>query len=146
MKAFVIGGLNSLQEKKKAEAILKKMGYVDRGKSTRGWRYKCDFIKCKEDGFYTHHKHDCDQTPITLEELQAMATPYPKEMMVWNFYEEQAQKQLVVAKVEHDEKVAYIINQGGFLGCYNYAKPIEEELTHEERIQRLEDELKKLKI
>ena len=87
-----------------------------------------------------------DSQVITLEELQDMAKPYPKEMMVWDYDEEHAHKRLVVAKVEHEGVVRYVSVSNERFHLWKHAKPIEEELTHEERIQRLEDELKKLKI
>ena len=140
MKAFVIGGLDSPKKKKKAEALLKKMGYWN-----NEYRGACDFIMTYSYGDYQYHSHNCGQTPITLEELQDMANPYPKEMMVWDDYEKQVYKHLVLAKVEHEGRERYVSFAKNTFYLWKHAKPIEEELTHEERIQRLEDELKKLK-
>lgn len=74
MKKFVIGGLNSLQEKKKAEAILKKMGYLSDEDWNTDFRYKCSFISCYNNhGIYIYQTHDCGEIPITLEELKAIS-------------------------------------------------------------------------
>jgi hypothetical protein len=75
MKQFVIGGLDTPQEKKKAEAILKKIGYQDDEDWNNEFRGECEFLKCYKQGGYSYQPHDCEQTPITLEELEKMAKP-----------------------------------------------------------------------
>jgi hypothetical protein len=75
MKQFVIGGLDTPQKKKKAEAILKKMGYRDVEEWNNEYRDKCDFIMTYIYGGYQYHSHDCFSTPIPLEDLEKMAKP-----------------------------------------------------------------------
>lgn len=75
MKEFVIGGLDTPKKKQKAEAILKDLGY----KGNEDWNDICrntelsSFIETYGDGSYLYHTHDCDETPITLKDLKAIA-------------------------------------------------------------------------
>jgi hypothetical protein len=96
-------------------------------------------------GEFTFSTSPHNSQVITLEELQAMANHYPNEMMVWDDDEECAVQREVLARIEHRGIITYVTFRRGRFYLWKHAKPIEEELTHEERIQRLEDELKKLK-
>jgi hypothetical protein len=75
MKEFVIGGLDTPQKKKKAEAILKKMGYLSNKEWNNEFRNNCDFIMTHSYGDYQYQNHNCRQTPIALEDLEKMAKP-----------------------------------------------------------------------
>lgn len=74
MKQFVIGGLNTPQKKSEAEAILKELGYVDRGDYNviRRENEKCTFISAYHEGAYSYRNTNCGETPITLEDLRTM--------------------------------------------------------------------------
>jgi len=74
MKQFVIGGLDTPEKKQEAEAILKEFGYRDDQHWNERWREDedCTFIDVYIDGDYQYHNHNCEQTPITLDELRTM--------------------------------------------------------------------------
>ena len=75
MKSFVIGGLDSPKKKQEAEAILKDLGYESNEEWNKKWREDadCTFIETYTYGDYQYHNHDCQKTPITLEELKSIA-------------------------------------------------------------------------
>jgi len=78
MKEFVIGGLDTPKKKREAEAILKRLGYVDRVEWNSLWREDEEFTfinayKMPSGYRYSYYNHKCFQTPITLKELKAIA-------------------------------------------------------------------------
>jgi hypothetical protein len=115
------------------------------GVNTSGYMGQIGYYYGLFDGVFKFNTSPRNSQVITLEELQAMANPYPNEMMVWDDDEECAVQREVLARIEHRGIITYVTFRRGRFYLWKHAKPIEEELTHEERIQRLEDELKKLK-
>ena len=74
MKPFVIGGLDTPEKKQEAEAILKGLGCVDDEKWNLETRDEEGFTFIRAYEYYSYHNHDCQKTPITLEDLRTMKT------------------------------------------------------------------------
>jgi len=128
MKQFVIGVLDTPQKKQEAEAILKELGYESNERWNINFREDEDatFIATYIYGDYQYHNHDCEQPPITLEELKAMKNPYPKVMWVWDDHEKSAIKHEVIMEIEHEGIKGYVNRDGNDFYVYRNAKDIEE--------------------
>jgi len=92
MKEFVIGGLDTPKKKREAEAILKRLGYVDRVEWNSLWREDEEFTfinayKMPSGYRYSYYNHKCFQTPITLKELKAMAKQEESPSFIYTLQE-----------------------------------------------------------
>lgn len=119
--------------------------FKDLGVNTSGYMGQISYYYGLFDGVFKFNTSPRNSQVITLEELQDMANPYPNEMIVWGNCDERNYKHLVVAKVKHEGLVRYVSFSKNTFYLWKHAKPIEDDLTHEERIKILEDEIKKLK-
>ena len=93
---------------------------------------------------------DCNSNPrssqvITLEELKAMAKPYPKMMWVWDEDGDTPQKREVIGEIQSHGIKYYITHYVGddFPTCWRNAEDIEEPTKMKTPIQELIDWLNK---
>ena len=72
---------------------------------------------------------------ITLEELKAMANPYPKMMWVWDYEGRSKTKQEVITEVEDKGIKGYVTFYGDSFSVWRHAKDIEEPIGMKTPIQ-----------
>ena len=85
---------------------------------------------------------------ITLKELKAIANPYPKMMLVWDFENQDAIKREVINEIEHKGIKGYITFDGEDLYVYRNAKDIIEptEITLEQIAEKFGVKVEQIKI
>ena len=81
------------------------------------------------DGLFDYERIPLNSQVITLEELKAMANPYPKVMWVWDDSEGAKTKLKVINEIEHEGIKCYIAQDGNDFYVYRNAKDIEEPMV-----------------
>lgn len=100
------------------------------------------------DGEFNLMESPYNSQVITLEELKAMANPYPKVMWVWDFENQDAIKREVLNEIEHKGIKGYITFDGEDLYVYRNAKDIIEptEITLEQIAEKFGVKVEQIKI
>ena len=99
-------------------------------------------------GWFDYRSKPHESQVITLEELKAMANPYPKVMWVWDFENQDAIKREVINEIEHKGIKGYITFDGEDLYVYRNAKDIEKptEITLEQIAEKFGVNVEQIKI
>lgn len=102
------------------------------------------------DGEFNLMESPYNSQVITLEELKAMAKPYPKVMWVWDNDEEDAKKREVISEIQSHGVKYYITHNDsyGFPTIWKNAKDIEEptEITLEQIAEKFGVDVEQIKI